>query len=158
MHPQKKRFTYSAQIDWAPTMLTHDKTSCAKGSCRSTFGFGIWKSVRRLTFGCTVQWMISFSSEGLSCFTSEALLHLVVLDDLFLFRGTFLFHIPLGIHPYSHTSFTHNALKHFFPPHARHVRVRATQRCTWFRSHKARLQSRRWRRTRTTKEDTQPPS
>lgn len=35
------------------------------------------------------------------------------MDDLFLFRGTFLFHIPLGIHPYSHSSFPHNALKHF---------------------------------------------
>ena len=32
------RFTYSSQIDWAPTMLT-------KQGGRSTFGFGIWKSV-----------------------------------------------------------------------------------------------------------------
>lgn len=34
------RWTYSAEIDWAPTQLTHDNVTK-----RSTFGFGIWKSV-----------------------------------------------------------------------------------------------------------------
>ena len=34
------RWTYSAQIDWAPVMLTTDNSSK-----RATFGFGIWKSV-----------------------------------------------------------------------------------------------------------------
>jgi beta-mannosidase len=35
------RYTHSAQIDWAPNMATKDPLD--KG--RSTFGFGIWKSV-----------------------------------------------------------------------------------------------------------------
>lgn len=34
-------FRYSGQIDWAPTMLTKDPTVPS----RTTFGFGIWKSV-----------------------------------------------------------------------------------------------------------------
>jgi len=34
------RWTYSSSIDWAPVMTTHDNASK-----RSTFGFGIWKSV-----------------------------------------------------------------------------------------------------------------
>lgn len=34
------RWTYSAEIDWAPRQLTHDNITK-----RSTFGFGIWKSV-----------------------------------------------------------------------------------------------------------------
>jgi hypothetical protein len=40
------RFTFSAQIDWAPTMHTKEASTC-KGpqGCRSTFGFGVWKSV-----------------------------------------------------------------------------------------------------------------
>ena len=33
------RFTFSTSIDWAPQMLTHDRRG------RSTFGFGLWKSV-----------------------------------------------------------------------------------------------------------------
>jgi beta-mannosidase len=33
------RFTFSTAIDWAPRMLTHDRQG------KSTFGFGLWKSV-----------------------------------------------------------------------------------------------------------------
>ena len=43
--PLGGRYTYSSEIDWAPDMLTKDKTSCDNRGCRSTFGFGIWKSV-----------------------------------------------------------------------------------------------------------------
>ena len=41
------RYTYSSEIDWAPTMLTHDSHAAPVGNVanRSTFGFGIWKSV-----------------------------------------------------------------------------------------------------------------
>ena len=43
--PLGGRNTFANQIDWAPTMLTYDKTTCDTHYCRSTFGFGIWKSV-----------------------------------------------------------------------------------------------------------------
>eukprot|EP00040_Diaphanoeca_grandis_P024326 m.133582 g.133582 ORF g.133582 m.133582 type:complete len:1057 (-) comp29683_c0_seq3:38-3208(-) len=39
------RFTHSTDIDWAPTMVTKDPITCTEDGCRSTFGFGIWKSV-----------------------------------------------------------------------------------------------------------------
>ena len=43
------RYTYSSEIDWAPTMLTKDSANGSEPDPsrphRSTFGFGIWKSV-----------------------------------------------------------------------------------------------------------------
>ena len=46
--PTGGRFTFSDQIDWAPVMLTKDPTTSgtrAGTGERSTFGFGVWKSV-----------------------------------------------------------------------------------------------------------------
>lgn len=39
------RFTHSTEIDWAPTMTTHECWGSGTSNCLSTFGFGIWKSV-----------------------------------------------------------------------------------------------------------------